>query len=55
MKILTSKEIQQKLKIGRNTLYKLLNSDDFPSYRIGKKIYASEEEIDKWLLSRQNK
>ena len=55
MKILTSREIQQKLKIGRNTLYKLLNSDDFPSYRIGKKIYASEEEIDKWLLSRQNK
>ena len=55
MKILNSKEIQQKLRVGRNTLYRLLNSSDFPCFRIGKKIYASEEEIDNWILSKQNK
>ena len=55
MKILTSREIQQKLKIGRNTLYRLLNSNDFPCFRIGKKIYASEEEIDKWIINKQSK
>ena len=49
MKILNSKEIQQKLKIGRNTLYQLLKDPDFPSYKLGKKYYASEEAIDKWI------
>ena len=55
MKILTSKEIQQKLKVGKSTLYQLLHSTDFPSYKIGTKYYASEEEIDKWILAKQSK
>ena len=53
--ILNAKEIQEKLRIGRSTLYRLLNSSDFPCFRIGKKIYASEEEIENWLLSQKNK
>ena len=55
MKILTSKEIQQKLRIGRSTLYELLKDHDFTKYKIGKKYYASEEEIEKWLINKQNK
>ena len=54
-KILNSKEIQQKLRIGRSTLYELLKEPDFPTYKIGKKYYASEEEIEKWLVSKQSK
>ena len=55
MKILNSQEIQQKLRIGKSKLYQLLHSTDFPSYKIGTKYYASEEEIDKWILSKQSK
>lgn len=55
MKILNSKEIQEKLRIGKSTLYQLLHSTDFPSYKIGTKYYASEEEIDKWILAKQSK
>ena len=55
MKILNSKEIQEKLGVGKSTLYQLLRSTDFPCFRIGKKYYASEEEIDKWILAKQNK
>lgn len=55
MKILNSKEIQEKLRIGRSTLYELLKDPDFPSYKLGKKYYASEEEIDNWILAKQSK
>lgn len=55
MKILTSREIQEKLRIGRNTLYELLKDPGFPAYKIGKKYYASEEAIDNWILSKQSK
>ena len=55
MKILTSREIQQKLKVGKSTLYQLLRSTDFPSYKIGTKYYATEEEIEKWIINKQNK
>ena len=55
MKILNSKEIKDKLRIGQSTLYQLLRSTDFPSYKIGTRYYASEEEIDKWLINKQNK
>ena len=54
MKILNSKEIQQKLKVGKSTLYQLLRSADFPSYKIGTKYYATEEAIDEWV-NKQNK
>ena len=54
MKILNSKEIQEKLRIGESTLYQLLRSTDFPSYKLGKKYYASEEAIDNWI-NKQNK
>ena len=55
MKILNSKEIKDKLRIGQSTLYQLLRSTDFPSYKIGTKYYATEEEIENWILSKQNK
>ena len=55
MKILNSKEIMQKLRIGKSTLYQLLKDPDFPTYKIGRKYYASEEEIDKWIVNKQNK
>ncbi len=55
MKILNSKEIQEKLKVGKSTLYQLLRSTDFPSYKIGTKYYATEEEIEKWIVNKQNK
>ena len=36
MKILNSKEIMEKLKVGKSTLYQLLKDPDFPTYKIGR-------------------
>ena len=54
MKILNSKEIQEKLRVGKSTLYQLLRSADFPAYKIGTRYYATEEAIDEWV-NKQNK
>ncbi len=37
------------LGIGKTTAYKLLNSEDFPTVRIGRRIYANRSEINKWI------
>ena len=54
MKILNSKEIQEKLRVGKSTLYQLLKDPDFPTYKIGTKYYATEEALDNWV-SKQSK
>ena len=40
------------LGIGKTTAYKLLNSEDFPTVRIGRRIYANRSEINKWISCR---
>ena len=46
--------IQEKLGVGTSTLYQLLRSADFPSYKIGTKYYVTEEALDNWV-SKQSK
>lgn len=49
MQLLTVKETQQRLKVGRNVMYKLLNNEGFPSIRINNKFYVNEQELDQWI------
>ena len=42
------------LGIGKTTAYKLLNSEDFPTVRIGRRIYANRSEINKWIKGIQD-
>lgn len=43
--ILTPKEVMDELAIGRSTFYKLVNSGQLPSFRIGKLIRVRREEL----------
>ena len=50
-KYLTVKEVQEKLRLGKNATYKLVNKNGFPKIVIGKKIIIPEKELDKYILS----
>ncbi len=47
--MLTVKDIQKKLKIGRDRAYALMRSTAFPSIKIGARYYVTEEALDDWL------
>ena len=55
MKYLTPKDVQEILKISRNNVYALFNSEDFPAVRIGKQFRVSEKAFDEYLERKANK
>lgn len=48
----TIKEIQELLKIGKNTAYKLVREPGFPKVRIGCDYRIPKGQFEKWLASR---
>ena len=48
-KFLTVKDIQNILKISQDMAYKIVNTDGFPSIKIGRTIRIPEEEFEKWV------
>ena len=48
-KTLTVRELCEYLGIGRKTAYELVNSKDFPSFRIGKKILINTDALQEWI------
>lgn len=42
-------KIQEILHCGRNAAYNLMNSKDFPSIQIGKRLYIEKKEFEKWI------
>lgn len=47
--LLTVKDLQALLNIGRDTAYALMHSSGFPSIKLGGRYFVSREELDKWL------
>lgn len=47
--IVTPKEIQDMLRIGRNTVYELLRSGEIKSLRVGKKYIIPKSSVIKYL------
>ena len=47
--MLSVQETQEYLRIGRNTMYKLLKIDGFPCIRIGSRCIISKTGLDKWV------
>ena len=47
--MLTVKELQAQLKIGRDTAYALMHSRNFPSIKLGGRYYVTQAALDKWL------
>ena len=47
--MLTTKDLQQILKIGRDRAYALMRSRAFPSIKIGARYYVTKEALEEWL------
>lgn len=47
--LLTVKELQILLNIGRDKAYALMHSDGFPSMKLGGRYYVEQEELKNWL------
>lgn len=54
-KVLTASEVRDILKLGKNQTYALMNNKAFPSYRIGNKMFVTEDALNEWLKSIENK
>lgn len=55
MQVYTIKDLQAILHISRNTAYELMRSQGFPSFKINRRIYVTEEAFNKWLSSLSGK
>lgn len=49
--MLTSKEVQEKLQISRNTLDRLVHAGKLPSYKIGTQRRYKESEVEQFVNS----
>lgn len=49
-KLLTVKELQDYLGIGRSKAYELVNEPDFPTLRIGRNIRVPKEQLVEWIV-----
>lgn len=47
--VLTIKEVSERLHIGRDKTYKLVNRKDFPKIRIGKTVLIPESKFNEWI------
>ena len=47
--LLTVIELRNKLGIGRDKAYALMRSSAFPSIKLGKQYYVTEEALKNWL------
>lgn len=50
--VLTAEDVMDILHIGKNTVYRLLNSGEIPSFKIGKIHKIPRKPFDEWLTRR---
>ena len=48
-KLLTAREMMEALRIGKTAAYELLNREDFPTVRIGRKLLVPEAALAEWI------
>jgi len=54
-KVLSVKEMQKELGIGRNVAYELVRIPGFPVIRVGKKYLIPRDGLYRWLEENQGK
>lgn len=53
-RLLNLKEVQDRLRLSRMTVRKLINEDpDFRTVKIGKRRFMSEEQLDRYLRAKE--
>jgi excisionase family DNA binding protein len=50
--IITVEEVMEILKIGRNAMYKLLNSGEIPAFKIGRTWKITNGSIDNYIYKK---
>ena len=48
---LTIKEVSERLGVCPATARKIMKKTDFPSFKIGARIFVSEKDFDKWMTT----
>ena len=54
-KLYTVKELQDIIPLKKNKIYQLVNSEGFPSLRIGGTILVDSKALDKWIQNNLGK
>lgn len=52
--IFTIEDLSDYLKISKETLYKMVQRDEVPAFKIGNQWRFQKERIDQWLFSISN-
>ena len=52
---MTVKEMQDFVGVGRRKAYELVNSKDFPSFRVGRKLLVNREGLYRWMQEQEEK
>lgn len=47
--LMTAKELQEYLHVGKNTAYHLINNNDVPTVKIGNRIYVVVDKLQKYI------
>lgn len=47
--LLTTKQVQQLLRVDRTTIYRMVESGQLPAIRVGKQWRFAQEQVDQWL------
>ena len=55
IKVYTAKDVQGMFKCSKAQSYKIMNSRIFPTFRIGKRIYVTATDFDKFLSQVKNR
>ena len=48
-KLMTAKELQQYLKIGKNTAYRMINNNEVPTVKIGNRVYVVVDRLQRYI------
>ena len=51
----TVKDLQRIFGMSKTSAYQLMNSKNFPSFHLNRKVYVSKEQLDKWITSHTGK
>ena len=47
--LMTAKELQAYLKIGKNTAYRMINNNEVPTVKIGNKTYVVFDRLQRYI------
>ena len=53
--LMTVKDLQRELQVGRDCAYALMHASNFPSMKIGGKYFITPEALQRWLKQNEGR